>query len=342
MKNYLFILLIVPSLGLASGCADAPGAPRDETAQTETGLTVAVPPRQLPTFMSVNGRVAAQSQVEVATRMMARITAMPVQIGDVVQKGQVLVRLGSDDIEANRASAKAAVEAATLAAEEARRHMARMDTLVAMDAVPTVQRDQARLQLTGAESQLVMAQSALRNVETAASYSTIVAPFAGTVVSRYADPGDMAAPGVPLLVIQDAGTREGRIAVPASVREYMTPGTVVEVSAAGVAPVSAPVKSVSSGVDPMTGTVEIIVELPETWVPGTTLTAQLPVGSREGIAVPESSIVRRGQLTGVRVANVDGAAVRWVRLGRRVPSAETEEPQVEILSGLSAGEQIVL
>lgn len=342
MKNYLFILLIIPALGLASGCADAPGAPRDEVAQTETGLTVAVASRQLPTFMSVNGRVAAQSQVEVATRMMARITAMPVQIGDVVQKGQVLVRLGSDDIEANRASAKAAVEAATLAAEEARRHMARMDTLLAIDAVPTVQRDQARLQLTGAESQLVMAQSALRNVETAASYSTIVAPFTGTVVSRYADPGDMAAPGVPLLVIQDRETREGRIAVPASVREYMTAGTVVEVSATGVAPVSAPVKSVSSGVDPMTGTVEIIVELPETWVPGTTLTAQLPVGSREGIAVPESSIVRRGQLTGVRVANKDGAAVRWVRLGRRVVSSETDEPQVEILSGLSAGEQIVL
>jgi len=342
MKNYLFVLLIIPALGLATGCTDAPAEPAAGVAQHESAPTMAVARRQLPSYMSVNGRVAAQNQVEVATRMMARITAMPVEIGDFVQKGQVLVRLGNDDIEANRASATAAVEAATLAAEEARRHMARMDTLAAIDAVPTVQRDQARLQLTAAESQLVMAQSALRNVETAASYATIVAPFTGTVVSRHADPGDMAAPGVPLLVVQDQVAREGRIAVPASVREYMTSGTVVEVSAAGVTPVSAPVKSVSSGVDPMTGTVEIIVELPETWVPGTTLTAQLPVGSREGIAVPQSSIVRRGQLTGVRVANQDGAAVRWVRLGRRVPGDATDEPQVEILSGLSAGEQIVL
>jgi RND family efflux transporter MFP subunit len=220
--------------------------------------------------------------------------------------------------------------------------MARMDTLHAVDAVPTVQRDQARLQLTAAESQLVMAKSNLKSVETAASYSTIKAPFSGTIMSRFADPGDMAAPGMPLLVIQDQAAREGRIAIPAFAREHVGSGTVMKVSTVGFEPIEAKVKSVSSGVDPMTGTAEVLIDLPSSWIPGTTLTAQVPVGLRKGIAIPESSVVRRGQLTGVRVAVNDGVAIRWVRLGRRVTGPEMDEPHVEILSGLTAGEQIVL
>jgi len=341
MKRYIPYLLIVPVLTAAIGCSDAPEPPAAST-QWESEPSVTVVAQELHTFIVVDGRVAARNEVEIATRMMAHITAIPVDVGDRVQKGAVLVRLGVEDVDANRAGAKAAVEAASLAAAEARRHVARMDTLHAVDAVPTVQVDQARLQLAAAESQLVMAQSSLRSVETAASYSTIVAPFAGNVVSRYADPGDMAAPGMPLLVIQDETAREGRIAVPSSAREHVSPGSTIEISAAGFEPVTAEIRSVSTGVDPMTGTVQVVTELPTDWVPGTTLTAQVPVGMRQGIAIPESSVVRRGQLTGVRVVGEDGPAIRWVRLGRRVAGREMDTPHVEILSGLTAGEQIVL
>ena len=341
MKKNILYLLILPVLAAAAGCSEAPGQP-GATAQWESEPSVQVVAQQLPTFIVVDGRVTAKNQVEIATRMMAHITAIPVEVGDRVQKGAVLVRLGTEDIEANRASARAAVEAASMAAAEARRHMARMDTLHAVDAVPTVQVDQARLQLAAAESQLVIAESGLKSVETAAGYSTIVAPFSGAVVSRFADPGDMAAPGLPLLVIQDETAREGRIAIPATSREHVAAGTLISVSVAGFEPVVAEVKSVSAGVDPMTGTVEAIVDLPNTWAPGTTLTAQVPVGTREGIAVPESSVVRRGQLTGVRVTGEDGPAIRWVRLGRRVTGPEMDTPHVEILSGLTAGEQVVL
>jgi RND family efflux transporter MFP subunit len=340
MKHTIRNLFIVLGIGLATGCAEEPAAPVAST-RADSAPTMEVAERTLPSFIVVDGRVAAKNQVEVATRMMARISAVPVDVGDRVAKGTVLVRLGTDDIEANRASAEAAVAAARLAAEEARRHAARMDTLLSVDAVPLVQRDQARLQLAAAESQLVMAESGLRNVETAAGYATIVAPFSGTVVSRFADPGDMAAPGVPLLVIQDAAAREGRIAVPASALEHLAVGTPIEVASAGFEPITVEITSISSGVDPMTGTVEVVTSLPKTWIPGTTLTAQVPVGTRAGIAVPESSVVRRGQLTGVRVAGDDGAAIRWVRLGRRVQDADMTTPHVEILSGLNAGERIV-
>ncbi|MGA7304269.1 MAG: efflux RND transporter periplasmic adaptor subunit [Rhodothermales bacterium] len=341
MNNSISNLLIVLTLGVGFGCSDAPRQHRGGE-QQETQPTLEVVAQSIPSYIVVDGRVAAKKSAEIATRMMARITDVPVNVGDAVKQGAVLIRLGAEDIEANRASAKAAVATASLAVSEARRQAARMDTLLAVDAVPQVQRDQAHLQLAAAESQLVLAESSLKNVETAASYSTIVAPFAGTVVSRFADPGDMAAPGRPLVVIQDNEKREGHVAIPASAKEHVSNGMTIEVSAKGFDPVMAAVTSISTGVDPMSGTVEIITALPATWTPGTTLTAQIPVGSRQGIAVPETLVVRRGQLTGVRVAGPEGASIRWVRLGRRITGPDGEEPNVEILSGLEAGERILL
>ncbi len=106
-------------------------------------------------------------------------------MGSRVRAGQILIRLGTEDIEANRSKAEAGVSVATAAREEAAKHADRMDALLAQDVVPQVQRDQAHLQLTQAESQLAMATASLREVETAGSYASIRAPFDGEVVAPF-------------------------------------------------------------------------------------------------------------------------------------------------------------
>jgi hypothetical protein len=87
----------------------------------------------------------------------------------------------------------------------------------------------------------------------------------------------------------------------------------------------------------MSKTVEVRVILPADWPTGVSVTALVPGGTTQAVTIPSSSVVRRGQLTGVRVVTADGPALRWVRLGRAV-DAET----VEVLSGLTAGDEIVL
>jgi hypothetical protein len=87
----------------------------------------------------------------------------------------------------------------------------------------------------------------------------------------------------------------------------------------------------------MSKTVEVRVTLPADWPTGVSVTALVPLGTTQAITVPNSAIVRRGQLTGVRVLTADGAALRWIRLGRAV-----DENRVEVLSGLTEGDQIVL
>jgi RND family efflux transporter MFP subunit len=227
---------------------------------------------------------------------------------------------------------------ARAARDEAAKHADRMDALLAQDVVPQVQRDQAHLQLTQAESQLAMATATLTEVETAGSYAAIRAPFSGEVVGRFIDEGDVAAPGMPLLVVEEAGPREGRLAVPVEAAEALEVGSPIRVSTLGGRDHLAPVRLVSAGADPMSKTVEVRVTLPADWPTGVSLTALVPAGTTRAVTIPADAVVRRGQLTGVRVVTPEGAALRWIRLGRAVGEGD----RLEVLSGLNPGDEILL
>jgi len=312
-------------------------------AQTATsGETMQVTAETLASVLPVDGTVRAREQAALSTRMMARITSVEAEVGDHVGAGQVLVRLGTDDVAANRASAEAAVRVAEASRDEAARQVARMDTLYAQDAVPLVQRDQTRLALVQAESQLAMAQAAMQQVDAAARYAAVRAPFAGTVVSRTAAVGDLAAPGMPLMGVAADGPREVVLGVPPEVALALSPGDEIVVRSESAGKTVAKVRAIASGADPRTRTVEVRADLPADWSTGVSVTALVPEGTREGIAIPESAVVRRGQLTGVRVVTDQGEMLRWIRLGRRMEAGEEGEARFEVLSGLEPGERIAL
>jgi len=311
----------------------------------DIGPTLTVAAESLSAFLPVHGTVQGVKRASLATRMMARVTAVEIEVGTQVVAGQVLVRLGVDDIDANRVKAEAGMRLASAAFAEAQRHAARMDTLYQQDAVARVHRDQAVLQRTQAASQLAMAEAALSEVETAAQYAAIRAPFAGAVVSRSVSVGDLAAPGMTLVVIEGKGDREAILSVPADLTGELRVDAVVHVTAPDGREHRALVRAVAAGADPMSRTVEVRVTLPPDWPTGIAVTALVPNGARHAIAIPTNAVVRRGQLTGVRVLTDDGPVLRWIRLGRAIPPSTDSEhhaARVEVLSGLEAGERIVL
>jgi multidrug efflux system membrane fusion protein len=330
--------LALASLTLGALACGGDESPSTDQTPVAPEATFTVQAEQLTATRPVEGTVAARHRTEITTRMMARITSLPVEVGTRVSAGQVLVRLGTEDIAANRAKAEAAVIASQAAADEARRHAARMDTLFAQDVVAQAQRDQARLGLAQAESQLALANATLREVETAASYSTIQAPFAGAVVARYADPGDVAAPGMPILVVEDNEPRDAVLSVPADLAAGLRRGMTLRVTTVDGRTAQAPIRAISGGADPMTRTVEVRAELPADWPTGVSATGLVPAGTFDGVAIPSSAVIRRGQLTGVKVLTEDGVAVRWIRLGRTLDN----DQRVQVLSGLEPGDRIVL
>ena len=329
-------IAVLGTVAFLAACGESHSPENTPAGVTQHGPGIAVEAEEIQVSAPVEGTVVARNRAEITTRMMARVSSLTADVGSRVRAGQVLLRLGTEDIAVNRAKAEAAVMMAGAARDEAEKHASRMDALLAQDVVPEVQRDQAHLQLTQAESQLAMARATLREVETAGSYASIRAPFDGEVVSRYIDEGDVAAPGMPLLVVEEAGPREGRLAVPVSAAEGLEIGSTVQVMILGGRSHEAPVRVVSAGADPMSKTVEVRVTLPADWPTGVSLTALVPTGTVEAVTVPSEAVVRRGQLTGVRVVTSEGATLRWIRLGRAVG-----EDRIEVLSGLSAGDEIV-
>lgn len=329
-------LVILGAAALLSACGED-HAPEVSHAQTPAS-GVAVTAEEITLRIPVEGTVVARNRAEITTRMMARVSDLTADIGSRVRKGEVILRLGTDDIAASRSKAEAAVMVSKAAHDEAARHADRMDTLLEQDVVPQVQRDQAHLMLTQAAAQLAMAQATLMEVETAESYASIRAPFDGEVVGRMIDEGDVAAPGMPLLVVEEAGPREGRLAVPVEAAGGLRVEDMIQVTALGGLTAEAPVRTVSSGADPFSKTVEVRVTLPAEWPTGVSVTALIPSGTSQTLTIPSAAVVRRGQLTGVRVVTPQGVALRWIRLGRSV----AEGDRVEVLSGLSAGDEIVL
>jgi RND family efflux transporter MFP subunit len=332
-------LVLATTVVACGGDTEAGHAP----AQVATsGETIQVVTEALTSMLPVDGTVRAREQAALSTRMMARITAVEAEVGDHVDAGQVLVRLGTDDIAANRDRAEAAVRVAEAGRDEAARQVARMDTLYAQDAVPLVQRDQTRLALVQAESQLTMARAALQEVDAASRYATLRAPFGGTVVSRTASVGDLAAPGMPLMGLAADGPREVLLGVPPEVAQTLSAGDEIVVQSESAGTTVARVRAIASGADPRTRTVEVRADLPADWPTGVSVTALVPEGTRDGITIPESAVVRRGQLTGVRVVTDQGEMLRWVRLGRRLEAGDEGEARFEVLSGIEPGERIGL
>lgn len=318
----------------AAACGETTAHP--PTAERHDGEGYEVEAETVPLLLPVEGTVAARHRAEISTRLMARVTEVTTELGARVREGQTVIRLGTEDVAANRMRAEAAAEAARAGRDEAARHLQRMDTLYESDAVARVQRDQARLALTQAESQLAMAEAALHEVATTAEYARIKAPFTGSIVARMVDPGDLAAPGQPLLVIESGGVREAVLAVPADVAAALSVGDSLDVVTRDRPTVTGRIRAVAGGADPVTRTVEVRVELASDWPTGISVTGLVPAGTRAAVTVPVASVIRRGQLTGVRVVTESGVALRWIRLGRALGE------RVEVLSGLEAGERIAL
>ena len=177
------------------------------------------------------------------------------------------------------------------------------------------------------------------------SFTRIVAPINGVVVSRQADVGYMAAPGTPLLTIESGGDYRLEAAVQESQINKVHLGNQVrvQIDALGPQELAGTVVEIVPASDPASRTylVKISIALPgnnqQIIRSGLYGKARFVTGQTQAITVPRTALVERGQLTSVYV--VDQAGIAHMRL---VKTGKTYSDRVEVLSGLAEGEQIVV
>jgi RND family efflux transporter MFP subunit len=189
------------------------------------------------------------------------------------------------------------------------------------------------------EARRSQAEAAIAAARVALGYATLTAPFAGLVTERKADPGSLAMPGAPLLTL----AREGNLRLEASIDEsrlgLVRIGESVAVEIDGLnRTVTGRVVEVAPMVDAATRSFVAKVDLPRLpglWA-GMFGRAAFAAGTRRVLLVPESAVFERGQIRAVHVLEGDAARLRLVTLG------EARDQQREVLSGLAAGERIIV
>lgn len=323
--------------------------------------------------LEAGGTVAAAITATIGSRVMGTVRSIAIAPGDHVKAGQTLVVLDDRDLAAQAQSARSAAAAAEEGARAARAeregavaalalarsthdriaglHERRSATAQELDeAVAALRAAEARLsaadaRVRQADAALASARAAAEAATVAASYATVTAPFDGLVTEKLVEPGDLVAPGRPLLRMDGgAGFRidvwldESRAALVAPGVEMdvaietggegrgstrVLRGTVVEVGRAVEA-------------DARAFRVKVALVPSEGLRSGMFARARFAGAPRQALTIPAEAVVTRGQVATAFVVDGDRARLRLVRI------APAPEGRVEVLSGLEAGEAVVV
>lgn len=328
------------ALWLLAGCSEAPAAhplvPPRAPCRVQA-LTVGAPAKRQT--VAVAGIAVPLRQSTPAVALLARVLEADLVEGSRVEAGQVLVRLDVRDLGGRQRVTRAGGQAARRALAVATEHLRRTRVLFEQGALVRPQLEAAELAVAQAEAAAQSVSASDDELGRAVDSATIRAPFAGQVVRKLTEVGNLAAPGQPLFVLED--DHQLRVVAPigAPLGGHLTPGSSVEVEAAGER-LTGTVESVLPSGDPRAPGLraQVLIDNAEhRFRAGTVMVLQVPVGEEEPgpVTVPRSALVHRGRLEGVYVVAAGTAERRWLALG------SSPGESVEVLSGLKAGERVI-
>jgi HlyD family secretion protein len=371
-KLWIWLLVAVVLIGaIAAGVAHSRReTPPEVTTETITSKT-------LVSKVSANGSIDAQRKVDLSANVMGQIVNLAVREGDQVEKGDFLLQIDQAQLEATAAGAAASLnalfhdrDATRASAIDARRTLDRAQKSYDDDLIPISELDRARTALESAESQvqaieqrIAQARANLAGARDTLSKTKMIAPISGTVTRLPVEEGEVAVigtmnnPGTVLMTISDMGVVEAVMEVdetdipqvglgqPAEVTidaygDRIFDGLVTEVG-------SSPIETMAS--EAINFEVKIqLSDPPESVRPGFSCSADIITDTRENaVAAPIQALVVREKPAedggrpvdeeGIYVLEGDPATVRFAA----VETGITGETEIEILSGIEAGDVVV-
>ena len=304
--------------------------------------------------IEVVGTVRARTSAVVSTRIPGTVSVLRVREGDRVKKGQLLAQLDAPENQATAAVAFAGIDEARRSLDEAlsRKKLAdttfeRYHNLFNEHAVTRQEFDTRQTEkelaaqvVARAEARLKQAQEGSRAASTIADYTKIIAPISGIITSKQADLGATVFPSQPLMTIEDEGSYQLELAVPESQANKIKPGTAVLVTLDSLnTSFNTSIAEVVPASDSASRTFLAKIMLTNKGLKsGMFGRGSLNLGSTvNAMTVPKKAVVERGALTSVWA--VDKESVARMRL---IKTGKTVGDRVEILSGLSDGERVVV
>ena len=331
--------LVVSGLGLCLTLLTAACHKQDSGVQAASAQAVSVVPAQMQTLsrsVPASGPVAAWEDMQLGVELSGlRVTQLLVDVGQQVQKGELLLALDHRSLDSDLAQANANVQQAQAGAELARSKYTRGQSLVEGHYISASNLDELRAARAQAEAQLGTARAVRDTAALRRSYAELRAPDAGLISKRLVQPGQVVAAGSELLRLIRQNRLEWRADLPEAQLAQVRVGQDVILDGSGV---HGRVRAVTPGVDSSsrTGTAYVDLPQPKQVQPGAYVQGRILIGRGAGLVVPISAVLRRDGHAYVFVVR-DGKHATRVR----VEPGSSDGGQVEIRSGLKAGEQVV-
>jgi RND family efflux transporter MFP subunit len=347
MKTYIYSGLIL-SAALFSSCSSDE---KKSVQNTDAPILVTVnqsSSNSLGSLATATGKLVAKNSVNVSTRMMGYITSMRAEVGQNITAGQALVSINSTDIQAKEGQANAQISQAQASFNIAKKDYVRFQNLYKNQSVSQKELDDMRARFEMAQAGLQVAQQIKSEVNSQYKYTNITAPISGIVTEKFAEQGDMASPGMPLLTIESSGALQAQVLVSEQYITMINSGMTAQVTLKSInKTVSGTVSEISKSATNTGGQymVKINIAASNDLLPGMFVNVQFPFKNsgktnqdfQESIMVPKSALVEKGQLTGVYVVSSQNtASLRWIKIGKSFGD------QMEVLSGLNTKEPYII
>lgn len=274
------------------------------------------------------GTALANEAVEITSKVSGIVEKIRFRDGELVKAGAVIVQLGAGELQGELEEDRAERDIAKRLYERARK-------LLASKNVPESRVEEL-------QGRLEAAQARVRSKEAKLAEYVVRAPFNGRLGIREISLGALVTPGTRVTTLDDNSVIKLDFEVPETALSHLKPG--LEVTASGAAfpdrVFFGRVVTINSRLDPVTRTVRVRAEIPnddDVLKPGMFLTVELVVQTKaDAVLAPEESVITFGEAHYVFAIEADKAVRKPVTLGRRLTG------EVEILSGLRAGDEVIV
>jgi len=345
MKKHIYITIAVTLTLLVSSCGGNHKAPIIESMTPVAVQVSSVQADGNNPFVTASGKIEATNNANLSTRMMGFVNKVYVKVGDKVRKGQLLVEINNNDLQAKRAQVNASITKATAGFNSAEKDYNRFKNLFADNSASQKEMDDMTAHYEMAKANLEAANQMKNEINAQFAYVNIRAPFNGVVTNKFIEVGDMANPGAPLIAVESPKKFEVTAMVAESDISQIKSGTKVSVLVKSMnKTITGKVTEVSTSAKNTGGQYLVKIALDKTEatiLSGMFATVQFPIEKKSNavsmILIPTSAIINNGSLKGVyTVSQQNTAILRWLRLGK------TYGDKVEVLSGLNSDEQYII
>ena len=327
-----------------AAASPAPGKPAtSQPAASKPSLTVTLTTPQSQNMaqrLSANGSLAAWQEALIGAEANGlKITEVRVNVGDRVQRGDVLATLQADSLRAELAQAEATLAEATANAQEAKAQAERARSLQQQGFFSNAQLSQTLAAEASAVARVQSARALVQLQNVRMAQTQVRAPDAGVISSRQATVGSVVGAGTELFRLIRQGRLEWRAEVTSAELGRVQVGAPVQVTAASGQVLQGKVRMVAPSVDAQTRNALVYVDLPAqigTAKAGMFAKGEIILGQSQALTVPQTAVVVRDGFSYVYSVGADNKVSQL-----KVQTGRLSGDRFEVLSGLKPDARLV-